>query len=156
MNFSMNQTREMISCTLITCILEVNLRPGLLVVEVVSWMHRQNLCPLTSAVYLHLRLIRLWDISSPIHSQASGCEEDSCGIRIPQYHIFSSGISCRSLSAEKPASESHLLNYSLRHAMGSFTNLLVIRFHPLGLSIQEFLSGMLNILVFSEKSPRML
>ncbi|MCL4329983.1 MAG: hypothetical protein M1533_03160 [Candidatus Thermoplasmatota archaeon] len=60
------------------------------------------------------------------------------------------------LSAEKPASELLLLKYSLRHVMGSFTNLLVIRFHPLGLSIQEFLSGMLNILVFSEKSPRML
>ncbi len=36
----------------------------------------------------------LWDISSPIHSQASCCEAIPCRIPTSQCGLFSSGISC--------------------------------------------------------------
>ena len=56
------------------------------------------------------------------------------------------------LSAENPASELLLLKYSLRYAMGSFMNLLIISLHPFFPLILEFFFGIMNILVFSEKS----
>ncbi len=36
----------------------------------------------------------LWDISSPTHSQASGCAEVPCRILRSLYDLFFSGISC--------------------------------------------------------------
>ena len=60
------------------------------------------------------------------------------------------------LSAENPDSELLLLKYSLRYEMGSFMNLRMISLHLLDPLILEFFFGMMNILVFSEKSSRML